>query len=235
MQQKRQTRHIRGGVFMYILGAIALLALLIFSLTEGSQKSAITGQIDELSAGVRGDLEAITAAITECAITYSTTVDVDGDGDIDLDDNPNPLFPLYNIAGTKGGNSGAGVDLDFVTNNIVCPGTSTTGAANMADIFGPKNTGNLSTLTKSDIYTVNYRTNATEGVLLRITRSAASPVWDESGARINAKYSACKVAWVKDGVTDGGVCTNGCVYMWLVRLPTTAIAVSDDGATCTAP
>lgn len=201
----------KGSVFAYILIAIFLAGLLVMTLTSGPQKSATTEQIDELTGSVQSDLKLISAGVNECVLQYSSKVDVNADGTDDFS-NPNIPFPLYDSAGTSGG---TGVAIK----NIVCPGAPGTPV-----VFGNKNGQGLRTLdifAASPIYTVNYLSDSTEGVLIRITRNAANPLWTEAISRLNGRYSTCEAA----NVTAGGTCANGCFYVWLLRRSTSAIGV----------
>jgi hypothetical protein len=246
----------KGSIFVYILASIVLLGALIVTLTSGPQKSGTTVQLDTLVSGLYGDVNAIAAVINECATNYSNPADVNNDGKYCIAtvspplpggdacigaaaaDNPNPPFPLYDTAGTRGGFGGSGITLDFATNNLVCPGASPTVKASMPLLFTPRTISNLKILSDTATYAVNYRNEVganKEGVMLRVTRASSNPLWEEAASRVGSRYSACKAYYVKDGVTDGGACTNGCLFFWIVRLGagSSVIGATDDsGATC---
>jgi hypothetical protein len=229
----------KGSIFAYILAALVLLGALIMTLTGGPQKSQTTVQLDTLANGIYGDVNAVVSIINDCALNYSTPADVNSDGSITTADNPNAPFPLYDVAGTKGASGGTGIAIDFNTNNIVCPGASPTTVASMPVLFTPRNIGSLSTLNNTATYTVHYRNETgagKEGVMLRVTRAASDPLWEEAAARVSSRYSACKAFYVKNGAVDGAACTNGCLFFWVLRLSTSAIGTTDDsGASCPPP
>jgi hypothetical protein len=213
----------RGSVFFYILAAIFLLGVLVVTLTGGPQKSATTGQLDELSTLVHGDLKQIAAAINECVLSYPAAADLDGDGSKTATDNPNPPFPLYSATlppaapGSYGGTGAAFAD-------ITCPG-----APGLPKVFDPAKGRYLRVLGDASAYTVNYLTDTTEGVLIRVTSASANPLWTEAISRLNKKYSACSAA----AVTAGGTCVNGCFYLWIMRrTDTTAIGTTGAEAAC---
>lgn len=213
----------RGSIYGYILIAIFLGAMLTVTLSSGPNKSALTAQVEETTTMVQADLARLAAAVEECVVINPAPADVDGNGTIDSADNPNPPFPLYVTAGVAGGKGGTGIDIDFRTNNIACPGVP-----GMPALLTAQKSAGLRALGNAAVYRVNYLSDATEGVLFRVTRQTASEIWTEAIARLNAKYSACKAA----AVTSAGTCVNGCFYLWVSRRATSAIATSDDGVTC---
>lgn len=172
---------------------------------------------------VQADLARLTAAVEECVVMNPAPTDVDGNGTIDAADNPNPPFPVYVTAGVSGGSGGTGIDIDFRTNNIACPGVP-----GLPSLLTAQKGAGLRALGNAANYRVNYLSDTTEGVLFRVSRQTPSEVWTESLARLNAKYSACKAA----AVTSVGDCVNGCLYLWASRRATSAIATNDDGVTC---
>jgi hypothetical protein len=212
MQQHKPGQ--KGSIFAYILIAILLLGVLIMTLTGGPQKSTTTVQLDELTNLIRADLMQISAAINECVLNNSTPLDLNADGTVDSTDNPNPTFPLYNTtfnAGTSYGGTGTAIA------NITCPGAAGAPTA-MPLIFNNMGGRALRTLADTSLYTVNYLNNATEGVQIRITRTASSPLWTEAISRLNSQYSQCKAAAVAP--TGAGTCANGCFYLWVLRQST---------------
>lgn len=219
-------RHERGSILFYILAAIFMAGLLTVSLTSGPKKSVVTGQLDELANLIYADLVAAEAAINDCVLVYPAAVDFDASGTADTADNPNPGFPLYHglpwNAGTSYG--AAGADLADIT----CAG-----APGLPKIFDGSRGRGLRILGDTALWQAQYRNEATEGVMLRVTRTSPDPLWDEAAERINARYSACKAFAVKDGTVDGGACENGCLFLWLVRPPSSAIGNADGGGvTC---
>jgi len=146
-------------------------------------------------------------------------------------DNPNPPYPVYSLGTTSGyagggttayGNDGAagttGINLDFKTNNIVCPGAPMS-MSTPPLMFNFQGGRGLRLFGDTSTYTVNYLNNGTEGILMRITRTSSNPLWTEAISRLHGKFSSCQ----SYNVTSGGTCANGCFYFWLLRLHSSTI------------
>ena len=205
----------KGSVVIYILIAIFLTGLLIAAMTQGSKKSASSGQLDQMALFGLADIKTIQSAITECAQTYPSPTDVDGDGDKDATDNPNPPFPLYcanaacALATMTSG--AAGVDITLAG----CPGAG----AGQKVVFNRNAGNNFKLLGDTATYTTKYFTDATEGTYIRITRATSDPLWTEAISRLDDKFSECSAA----AVTAAGTCANGCFYYWIVRRATSVL------------
>jgi hypothetical protein len=228
MTPESKFRAQKGSAFVYVFLAVVLTGLLVFTLTNGPQKAASSAQIDDLANGIQSDLKAASAAVTECALNYSSPVDRNGDGKTCADattgtcsgvsviDNPNPTFPLYDSGATTSAYGGTGTALK----NVTCPG-----APGRPAIFNQANGQTFRVLdlfnTGTPTYSVNYLTDNTEGVLLRITRASSSALWTEAMSRLNGRYSTCQAA----AVTAAGTCANGCFYYWIVRRSTSTTGV----------
>jgi len=130
------------------------------------------------------------------------------------DGNPNVPFPVYTTSPTAAGTAGA------VLATILCPRAP----AAQQLIFTDSITQSLKALQDVANYTTTYFNDTAEGVFLRITRTTSDPVWTEAIVRLNSKYAACSVATVAPGGTDptGYVCTNGCLYYWILRNSTSS-------------
>jgi hypothetical protein len=203
----------KGGVVAYLQIMIFLIGLVAVALTQGSKRNATTQQIDELTAYMQSDIETLRNAISECVVTYNDPADIDDNGTIDSDDNPNAPFPLYDDLSS----GAAGEDLF----DIRCPGAP----ASNQPIFNNDAGRTFKLLQDSTLWSVNYLNDSTEGVLVRITRTASDAAWDEAASRINDHYSACEVA----AETDGGDCANGCIYYWILRRAT-SVTATESGA-----
>jgi hypothetical protein len=200
----------KGSVFIYILAAVFMIGLLVFAMTRGPQKGAVSGQADEMTNLAQADVAAIITDISECMLTYPNKVDVNADG-IDDFGNPNPPYPLYDPAGTSGG-TGA------VLTNIVCPGTPGT-----PKLFDTAKGNKLRLIGNTTDFSATYFNDATNGVYFVIKRLTTSPVWNEAMARLDRKYPGCKATTV-----SVGACAKGCFYYFMV-LPTTSTATSEAG------
>lgn len=197
----------KGSILIYIMLTIFFIGLLIVSLTQGTSKNVTTQQLDALVLDLKSDIDMIETVVDECAASYTVAIDVNGDNAIDATDNPNPPYPLYTAALT---NSGVGTALA----NVYCPGSKQA-------LFSSATANNFKLLGSTAVYTTTYFNEATEGLLVRVTRAASNDLWTEAISRLNARYSTCKAAVV----TDGATCLNGCFYYWLKRPATSAIGV----------
>lgn len=198
----------QGSIIIYILITIFLLGMLIFSLTSGPKKSAVSQQLDANFSAMGSDVSIIESSINDCVLFYSKKVDADGNG-VDDNNNPNVPYPLYPLL-ASGGTGTALLD-------ILCPGAPPA----KRKVFDNRAGHSFKMLADTSRYTLNYLTDTTEGILVRITRNAADPVWTETIDRLNGKYSDCKAA----AVTAAGTCVNGCFYFWVLRRPTSVTAV----------
>jgi len=211
----------RGSIFAYILIAIALMGLLIITLSGGPQKSAETGQLDELTDGIQSDLKTIVSMINDCAINYPAPVDRNGDGLICSDstvaspdpchavaviDNPNPPFPLYNNALDATAYGATAVNI----NTIICPGAPGAVKPSIFSSTTAQKLTKLDVLSTTSTYIVKYLNDVNEGVLISVTpRGTPSALWPEVMARLNSRYSPCQA-----NTAAGG---NGTFYLWILR------------------
>ena len=223
----------KGSIIVYILIAIFLTGLLVSLLTQGPKKSATSGQINEVMMYLQADIQTIQSNITECAVSYqdnnfcppnatNTAVSCVRHFTSQDSGNPNPPFPVYTTSPSTGGTAGAALA------SILCPRAP----AGQQAVFPDKVLENLKLLQDTANYTTTYFTenninvgsSGVEGIYLRIERTVSDPVWTEAIVRMNNKYSACTVAYVAPGGTDpaGYTCTNGCLYYWILRLPTSS-------------
>ena len=203
MKRKNQD----GNIVMYLLIALFLTGLLVAALSKGSQKSASTQHLDEMTLYLQSDIKTIQAAITECIQIYPGKVDVDSNG-ADDNNNPNVPFPLY-------GDLSSGI-LGSAVTAIKCPAAP----VSQQIIFAGEMANKFKMLNNTAVYTTTYFNDAAEGVYFRISRAAPEPLWTEAIARLDKKYSACQAA----AVTTPGVCVNGCFYYWILRKPTSSPA-----------
>ena len=209
----------KGSIIVYILIAIALTGLLVASMSQGTQKSASSEQIDEVMMYLQNDIQTVQSNITECVTSYQNNNFCPTSGCVTEyatqdTGNLNVPFPGYcattpacPVSTMTYGNAGTALA------NIGCPRAPT------PLIFNDSITQSLKTFQDTANYTVTYYNNNTEGVYLRITRTASDPLWTEAIARMNSKYAACSVAYVAPGGADptGYTCTNGCLYYWILR------------------
>jgi len=225
----------KGSILVYILIAIFLTGMLIASMTQGAKKSASSEQINEMMMYLQADLRSIQANITECVVSYQnnnfcppnaaeTGLNCVNQFNGQDTGNPNPPFPVYTTNPSAAGTSGTPLA------SILCPRAPSAEQT----IFTNNVSQSLKLLQDTSNYTVTYfnenNTNVPgsgiEGVYLRITRAAGitDPLWTEALTRLNTKYSACQVAVVTPGNADpaGYTCTNGCLYYWILRLPTSS-------------
>lgn len=198
-----------GSIIVYILIAIFLTGVLIFTATSGAKKSAQTQQLEEAGIAFDADIKTIENGITDCVLNHPDP-DINGDGAVDATDGDNPPFPVYGDL-FSGGTTG-----DAIT-DIRCPG-----ANGQPVIFNDLDIGrSFHALRDTTLYTTTYVNDATEGVYVFIVRSSANALWDETISRLNDKFSTCKAAV---STTELG-CANGCLFYWIKRPATSTIAV----------
>lgn len=210
-------RNARGSIVTYLLVTIFLLGLLTLAVSEGPRKSATTQQLDTLVMQLQNDLDMMEAAINDCVLVYPHPVDINNDGVKDGTDNPNAPFPLtYTASGTTSTYNNNGP-----LEKMVCPGapptplTGGTAAGSKQLIFGNQAGRSFSLVGNAARYNTNFRNDNVEGVLIKIEPVTETAIWAEAAARINSRYSACKVL-----VQKSSPCTNTCIFYYYKRLPT---------------
>ena len=110
-----------GSVIFYIFLAVALMALLTYSVVQSSRSSGVTQSSYRMAETLFSQVNGISAAIRECAITYpGGGGDLDGDLDVDTDDNDNAPYPLTANDANNPTAPGGGVVSDL--RDIQCPG-----------------------------------------------------------------------------------------------------------------
>ena len=192
--------HHAGSVITYVLIMIFLVGLLTMSVTEGPKRSPTSQKLDNLVISLQSDLDLIEAAINDCVLVHPGVIDIDGDGDTDTTDNPNAPFPIrYTTA--------AGYDLGTsVFGNItdtICPSTPPApidtsvgppypAATTQQLLFSGQGGRGFKLLGDTATYTTTYSTDATEGVLVRITRATQSALWTEAADSAAALESALR-------------------------------------------
>jgi hypothetical protein len=186
------------------------------TLSAGTDKNAMTTQLDEIANFTRTDILAAESAVQDCAVQYPAATDVDGDGDIDTTDNPNSPFPVYGD-GTSGGTTGDEIQ------DVLCPN-----APGHPRLFkGVKGRGFRQF--DNTNYVVTYINNTTEGAFIRIRRTSSDPLWTEAISRLDGMFSECKAA---DVTAADGTCDYGCFYYWFRRNATSTTGTSGDESAC---
>jgi hypothetical protein len=220
----------RGSIIVYIMIAIFLTGVLVAAMTQGANKSASSTQINAMMLYLQDDIKTVQSGITECVTGYSSPVDVNGDGlscsstsDAGCAsaavDNPNPPFPIYcanstcALATMTSGGSGTTIPL------MGCAGAPD----GQRPVFPDRVYQNLKLLNDSSNYNATFINKGSEGVLLRITRAVADPLWSEAITRLDAKFSQCSAAAVTANPDPLGFnCSGGCFYYWVLRRSTSS-------------
>lgn len=231
MNTSRRKGSEQGSILIYILIAIALTGLLVAAMSQGTQKTASSEQVDEMMMYLQADIQTVQANISECVTSYQnnnfcpvdssgnpTCVNQFANGSTGPDDgNANVPFPVYSYSSASGSTTGtAGLALA----SIKCPRAPTS----QQTIFTDNIAQSMKLLQDTANYTTTYFNDTTEGVFIRIERTASDPVWQEVISRMNSKYQACSVAYVAAGNNDptGYPCNKGCLYYWILRRSTSA-------------
>lgn len=199
-----------GSVVLYLLAGIAMLATLTLFVTQGIKEQRLNRQITENVPMIINDLYKIESVINRCILMHPEPTDVDNDGDIDAADNPNVPYPVYSDLST----GAAGGDLL----DAKCPAAPS--ADN--DLFKNQIGFNLAFLNNGN-YSLRYINDATEGILIRVHRTAGNDAWwSEARTRVNQKLSTCK-AEVNTTITPCDT-QGGCIHYWVKRLGTSVSA-----------
>ncbi len=216
----------QGNILLYILIAIFLAGMLTVTLTQGPQKSALTGQMDELTVAIKSDISVIESAVMDCVIMYPKGgPDDNGDGTISVTENANNPFPMGSgIAGYSWNEINGG--------GVGCPGAPHDSFNDFVPILDSKEGRALKILSDTTNYETYFlNSDQGEGVLLEITKPVSDPVWLEAIKRLNDSYSKCKASYsVANPATYSfnGTCTNGCFFYWFKR-PATSTAAPEAG------
>ena len=225
-----------GSALIYILIAIALLALLTSSLMEPSNQQAQSQNQSNLITEMQSQISFISSAVQECVINYpnqdsalTTTQQKNAPYPI----NPNdPYFASSTPATAANGN----------VENIRCPGNPGGAGAtskNHAKIFGGSSGKFLPPPPNLMDAWVYY--NGADGVFIYTSTTKTDAYITAALTKLDAKYSPCEADVIDassaavnmstdttPGASGVRQCASGarCFRFWIIRKPTAVPAVT---------
>jgi len=227
-----------GSALIYILIAIALLALLTSTLIEPASQQSQTQNATNLVSEMQGQVSLIASALDECILTYP-----DQDSELTTTQQKNAPYPINpkDPYFTSQSAVPAVATVQDVS-GIRCPGNpGGTGATNQnhALIFG--GTSNKFMPPPPNQFTAWQYYNGADGVFI-FTRTDKTDAYITSAlAKLDAKYSACQADVIDasssavtissdtvPGDSAAKTCASGgkCFRYWIVQKATMTPAVA---------
>lgn len=192
----------RGSAMLYVVVGLALLGLLIASLTAGTKRAPQTVQYESTLALLQNDMRLVTALIQECIINYPDPVDLDGNNIINAADNPNAPYPVYNNLSTG--------DTSVPLEEIRCPGAPTA----QQKIFDTRRPGRYLQLWSNPKYDIRYTNSVTEGILITIENDSDPDYWQRVRETFDSSNTPCSAEHHNS--------TDEILHIWIKRNPTSA-------------
>ena len=194
----------KGSALVYILIAIALLAVLTITFMEPSSQQTSSQNTFKTAAGVEGQIEQIRSAIQECVLAYpkgDSNIITSGGAPTDPDARKNyPINPnsAYYASATPG-QSG-----DRKVKSLRCPGNNPGGVnqANHALIFAGADGKYLPP--PPDLFDDWQYYNGTDGVFFWIQTSKTDPFLLAALKKLDTKYAKCEADVVDSNVSPSG-------------------------------
>ena len=223
-----------GSALIYILVAIALLAVLTASMMDSSSQQGSAQNSTALISDISSQVSLITSTIQECVLTYP-----DQDSSLTTTEQKNPPYPI-NPKDTYFSSSTPAAASSNAVVNIRCPGNpGGTGAArkNHAKLFG-STSGKFLPPAPNLMNDWEYYEGA-DGVFFFLSTSKTDPYIASAFTKLDAKYSKCEADVIdatagavnlsSDNIgAAGGVrtCPAGsrCFRYWMV-MKSTAVGV----------
>ncbi len=232
-QRLQKNRSIRGSALIYILIAIALLALLTATFMGSSDQNQSGQRTFDLVTAIKGQTETVRAAIQECLLLYP-------DGDKVMPPAPAlvgglPVTRLYPLSPGNSYLTDPVPDSDNL-DKIRCPGNPGN-SNNHARIFSSQS-GKFLPPAPPNIW--RHYTNTADGAYIIFGAWKSDSYTLTSFQKINEQYAPCQVDII-DGRTGakniGGVddpytiCDLGnlCLRMWIVMNPASANLPDEPG------
>lgn len=237
----------RGSALVYILIAIALLAVLTITFMQPSSQQTSSQNTFKTVSGMEGQIEVIRSAIQECILSYprgDSTIVTGGGAPTDPDARKNyPINPdSDHYATATPGKSG-----DRLVRNIRCPGNNP-GGANQADhalIFASSSGKYLAP--PPDLFGEWQYYNGTDGVFYWIATDKSDAFLLAAMKKLDEKYSECETDVIESSHAPAGnknldsagdvVCPSGsaCFRLWMIQDATAVFNGDADGDEAACP
>jgi hypothetical protein len=237
----------RGSALIYILIAIALLAVLTITFMEPSSQQTSSQNTFKTLTGMENQVDVIRSAIQECVLSYpqgDSAIVTTGGGASDLGARKNyPINPDSNYYASATPGKAGNRDVK----NIRCPGNNPGGVdqANHALVFSSESGKYMPQ--PPDLFGEWQYYNGTDGIFFWIATSKSDAFLLAALKKLDDKYSECEAdvidtsfpsAGNKDLDSDGTVnCPSGnaCFRVWMIMNKATAVFPGDadnDEASC---
>lgn len=199
----------QGNVILYMLAALALLGLVVASLSSGSDRSQSAAEIDRLENKLWSEIATVESAITECVLTYPRLPDESGPAS----SNPNKPYPLS--ADLNHPETGSPLA------TIKCPGAP----LSRQTIFDqPQH--RLDFFINTPAISAKYYNTESEGVMIkiiwdRLVAGISNSAFYEAATRLDKRFSQCKAevrstSWPgDDDDCDSSASTKICFLYWI--------------------
>ena len=212
-------RQEQGSVLVYILIAVALLAMLTAAFMEPSSQQSQSQNEYKTVSTLKDQMALIQSAIQECVLAYpggDNTIDNSGGGTDPISVIPYPLKPTSTHF--------ASPDADIKVKNIRCPGNPGNDA-NHADIFSGA-AGRFLPPPPALFEDWQYY-NAKDGVFFWTYTTKTDAFLDSALDKLDGEYSACETdhidassgAIAMETAPSSVSCASGahCLRYWMVR------------------
>lgn len=213
-----------GGALVYILIAIALLAALTVSFIEPSNQQSRSQNAFQIAATLKGQVNAIRAAIQDCILLYPS-----GDGTINsgstTDTGYHAPFPVNPSSAHFDSSSLDGKTGDLV-GDLSCPGNNGgSGSENEHSVLFGGATGRFMPEKPSLFNDWTYfngsgtkEGQSVDGVYFLIDSDKTDPYIGEALSKLDAGYNQCETDYIDGDGTNG--CADGakCLRVWVKRI-----------------
>ncbi len=237
----------RGSALVYILIAIALLAILTITFMEPSSQQTSSQNTFKTVSALEGQISMIRSSIQECVLSYpkgDPTIVTGGGAPTDPDARKNyPINPdSDHYTAATPGKSG-----DRLVSHIRCPGNNP-GGANQEDhaLIFSSSTGKYMP-PPPDLFEEWQYYNGTDGVFYWIETSKSDAFLAAALKKLDEKFSECEADVIDTSLAPAGdkdldsnttlVCPGGsaCFRLWLIQDATAVLNGDADGDEAACP
>jgi len=202
MKQEKQ----RGSALVYILVAIALLALLTTVFMDSSSQQTQTQNASKLVSELNSQIAFIQSAIQECVLTYPAQ-----DSGLTATEQKNAPYPINPNDSYFDDNSATpGSSSDPLVSDIRCPGNPGGADPSHEPIFSGAS-GKFLPPAPALFEDWQYY-NGDDGVFIMTSSDKTDPFINDALVKLKAKYSACEADQFLTGdnmTSDGSLATTG--------------------------
>lgn len=216
-----------GSALIYILVAIALIALLTASMMEPSNQQSQAQNETNLVAELQSQISLISSAVDECVLTYPNQ-----DSGLTTTEQKNPPYPI-NPNDTYFNGVTPGPSTGRTASDIRCPGNPGGANKNHAKIFG--GTSGKFLPPAPNLFSSWQYYNGNDGIFIITSATVTDAYISTALQKLDAKYSPCQTEYIDasaGAVTLSSDTPNGssaqvscaanskCFRFWLVRKST---------------